>query len=228
MISNMEITYKSFERALSIFDNTPFRQELEDFVEDVHVRFNDGLINVMLITSTIDNYDVSSKFTYNKDVLSEKALKYLILERFGLYLGGEYDFKVNITKVDNDRLRVYIEVVRLNDVRPNAIAIVKSLYVENGVSDVDSNAIKTAIELVNGPLNSLFESIGMGSTYMSRTIRDPELCAKVAKCGKSKLERELASFADKILTDDAQAIFSILTNSNTMEVNIKCGIWGKV
>lgn len=207
--SDMGETYKSFERALLIFDNTPFRQELENFMEDVHERFEKGLINVLEITSTIDDYAVSSKFTYNKDVLSEKALRYLITERFWLYLGGEYDFKVNILKVDNDRVRVYIEVVRLN----------------YGVSDVDSNAIKTAIELVNGPLNSLFEAILMGSTYMSRTIEDPEMYAKVAKCDKSKLEEELESLADTILTDSSMAKFGVFANPNTMEVKVECDIF---
>ena len=207
--SDMDATYKSFERALLIFDNTPFRQELENFMEDVHERFEKGLINVLEITSTIDDYAVSSKFTYNKDVLSEKALRYLILERFGLYLGGEYDFKVNILKIDNDRVRVYIEVVRLN----------------YGVSDVESNAIKTAIELVNGPLNSLFEAILDGSTYMSRTIEDPEMYAKVAKCDKSKLEEELESLADTILTDNSIAKFGVFANPNTMEVKVRCVIF---
>lgn len=207
--SDMDATYKSFERALLIFDNTPFRQELEDFMEDVHERFEKGLINVLEITSTIDDYAVSSKFTYNKDVLSEKALRYLITERFWLYLGGEYDFKVNILKVDNDRVRVYIEVVRLN----------------YGVSDVDSNAIKTAIELVNGPLNSLFEAILDGSTYMSRTIEDPEMYAEVAKCDKSKLEEELESLADTILTDNSIAKFGVFANPNTMEVKVRCVIF---
>lgn len=208
--SDMDATYKSFENALLIFDNTPFRQELEDFVDDVHERFEKGLINVLEITSTIDDYAVSSKFTYNKDVLTEKALRYLILERFGLYLVGEYDFKVNILKVDNDRVRVYIEVVRLN----------------YGVSDVESNAIKTAIELVNGPLNSLFEAILDGSTYMSlTTIEDPEMYAKVAKCDKSKLEEELESLADTILTDNSIAKFGVFANPNTMEVKVKCVIF---
>lgn len=222
--SEMDATYKAFERASLIFDNTPFRQELENFMEDVHERFEKGLINALAITSTIDDYAVSSKFAYNKDVLSEKALKYLISERFGLYLGGEYDFKVKILKVDNDRVRAYIEVVRLNDVKPNAIGIVKSLYVENGVSDVDSNAIKTAIELVNGPLNSLFESIEMGSTYMSRTIIDPELYAKIAKCDKSKLEEELESFADMMFLDSSMAKFGVFISCDTMEVRVRCNI----
>lgn len=208
--SDMDETYKSFERALLIFDNTPFRQELEDFMEDVHERFEKGIINVLEITSTIDDYAVSSKFTYNKDVLSEKALRYLITERFWLYLGGEYDFKVNILKVDNDRVRVYIEVVRLN----------------YGVSDADSNAIKTAIELVNGPLNSLFEAILDGSTCMSlTTIEDPEMYAKVAKCDKSKLEEELESLADTILTDSSMAKFGVFANPNTMEVKVRCVIF---
>ena len=207
--SDMDKAYKSFEKGILIFDNTTFRQELEDFMGDVHERFENGLINVLAIASTIDDYAVSSKFTYNKDEVTEKVLRYLITERFGLYLGGEYDFKVGILKVDNDRVRVYIEVVRLND----------------RVSDVESNAIKTAIELVNGPLNSLFEAILDGSTYMSRTIEDPEMYAKVAKCDKSKLEEELESLVDTILTDNSIAKFGVFANPNTMEVKVRCVIF---
>lgn len=206
--SDMDKTYKSFERALSIFDNTPFRQELEGFMGDVHERFEKGLINVLAIASTIDDYAVSSKFTYNKDEVTEKVLRYLILERFGLYLGGEYDFKVKILKVDNDRVRVYIEVVRLND--------------------VPSNATDISMELVDGVLNSLYSAIEIGATYVSRTIRDPELYAKIAECDRLKLERQLESFANKMLTDSSQARFSIITNSNTMEVRVKCGIWERL
>ena len=208
--SEMDATYKSFEKAMLIFDNTPFRQELEDFMEGVHKRFENGLINVLEITSTIDDYNVSSKFTYNRDEATEKALKSLISERFWLYLGGEYDFKVKILKVDNDRLRVYVDVVRLN----------------HGVSDAESNAIKTAIELVNGPLNSLFEAIGEGYAHMSLiTIEDPEMYAKVAKCDKSKLEEELELLADTILTDSSMAKFGVFTNPNTMEVKVRCVIF---
>lgn len=203
-----EAYYRSLERALLVFDNTPFRQELEDFMDDVHERFEKGLINVLEITSTIDDYAVSSKFTYNEDEDTEKALKSLISERFWLYLGREYDFNVKILKVDNDRVRVYIDVVRLND----------------RVSDVESNAIKTAIELIDGALNSLYIAIGMGSTYMSRTIRDPELYAKIAKCDISELEDELESFADIILIDSAQSSFIVFTDCNTMEVKVECHI----
>lgn len=208
--SEMDATYKSFEKAMLIFDNTPFRQELEDFMEGVHKRFENGLINVLSNTSTIDDYNVSSKFTYNRDEATEKALKSLISERFWLYLGGEYDFKVKILKVDNDRLRVYVDAVRLN----------------HGVSDAESNAIKTAIELVNGPLNSLFEAIGEGSAHMSLiTIEDPEMYAKVAKCDKSKLEEELESLADTILTDSSMAKFGVWANPNTMEVKVRCVVF---
>lgn len=207
--NDMDTTYyKSFEKALLIFDNTRFRQEIEDFIHGVHKRFENGPINMLSNTSTIDSYDVSSKFTYERDEVTEKALKSLLNERFGLYLGGEYDFSVKILKVDNDRLRVYVDTVRLNDVPPKAI--------------------RTAIELIDGPLNSLYRAIEMGSTYMSRTIEDPELYAKIVRCDKLKLEGELESFADMMLTDSSQSRFSIFTNCDTMEVKVKCGIFGKV
>lgn len=208
--NGMDTTYKSFEKALLVFDNTPFRQYVEDFMEDSHDRFENGLINVLSMFLTIDDYNMSSKFNYNRDEVTEKALKYLITERFGLYLGGEYDFKVKILKLDNDHVRVFIDVVRLN----------------NRVSDVESNAIKIAIELVNGPLNSLFEAILTGSTYMNlTTIEDPEMYAKVAKCDKSKLEEELESLADTILTDNSMAKFGVFINPNTMEVKVQCVIF---
>lgn len=209
--NDMDATYyRSLERALLIFDNTPFRQEIEDFIHGVHKRFENGPINMLSNTSTIDDYNVSSKFTYNRDEVAEKALKGLISERFWLYLGGEYDFKVKILKVDNDRLRVYVDAVRLND----------------RVSDAESNAIKTAIELVNGPLNSLFEAILTGSTCMNlTTIEDPEMYAKVAKCDKSKLEEELESLADTILTDSSMAKFGVFINPYTMEVKVQCVIF---
>ena len=208
--SEMDETYKAFEKAMLIFDNTPFRQELENFMDGVHRSFENSLINKLSIFSTIDDYNVASKFTYERDEATEKAFKNLISERFWLYLGRGYDFKVKILKLDNDRLRVHVDALRLND----------------GVSDADSNAIKTAIELVNGPLNSLFESILMGSTYMSlTTIEDPEMYAKVAKCDKSKLEEELESLADTILTDSSMAKFGVFANPNTMEVKVQCVIF---
>lgn len=211
--SEMDATYKAFEKAMSIFDNTPFRQELENFMDGVHRSFENSLINKLSIFSTISDYNISSKFTYNRDEATEKALKNLISERFWLYLGRGYDFKVKILKLDNDRLRIHVDALRLN----------------YGVSDAESNALKTAIELVNGPLSSLFETIMTGSTYMNlTTIEDPEMYAKVAKCDKSKLEEELESLADTILTDSSVAKFGVFSNPDTMEVKVQCVISGRV